>query len=164
MFINFYIARPTCCLILMYTCGLTVVIKRICYVNKSKFLHLQKFRQGTSIVASVVNLVRLTAVASLSHWASAFVYNRMGFLQFDESDKTRRVWRGASGCRGDWISIPILISYPQKNLWESPQNSHTHRTPKSSISMPHILCLFVRCILKKAYLCSTRTGDTVCIQ
>ena len=157
MFINFYIARPTCCLILMYTCGLTVVIKRICYVNKSKFLHLQKFRQGTSIVASVVNLVRLTAVASLSH--------RMGFLQFDELDKTRRVWRGASGCRGDWMSTPILISYPQKNLWESPQNPHTHRTPKSSISMlPHILCLFVRCIFKKAYSCSTRTGDTVCIQ
>ena len=32
MFINFYIARPTYCFILMYTCGLTVVIKRICYV------------------------------------------------------------------------------------------------------------------------------------
>ena len=31
-FINFYIARPTSCFILMYTCGLTVVIKRICYV------------------------------------------------------------------------------------------------------------------------------------
>ena len=26
------IARPTCCFILMYTCGLAVVIKRICYV------------------------------------------------------------------------------------------------------------------------------------
>jgi len=30
--IDFYIARPTYCFILMYTCGLTVVIKRICYV------------------------------------------------------------------------------------------------------------------------------------
>jgi len=32
MFIDFYIARPTYCFILAYTCGLTVVIKRICYV------------------------------------------------------------------------------------------------------------------------------------
>jgi len=32
MFINLYIARPTYYFILMYTCGLTVVIKRICYV------------------------------------------------------------------------------------------------------------------------------------
>jgi len=32
MFINLYIARPTYYFILIYTCGLTVVIKRICYV------------------------------------------------------------------------------------------------------------------------------------
>jgi len=32
MFINLYIARPTYYFILMYTCGLTDVIKRICYV------------------------------------------------------------------------------------------------------------------------------------
>ena len=32
MFINFYIARPACCFILMYTCGLTDVIKRVFYV------------------------------------------------------------------------------------------------------------------------------------
>ena len=31
MFINFCIASPKYCFI-MYTCGLTVVIKRICYV------------------------------------------------------------------------------------------------------------------------------------
>ena len=31
MFINLYIARPTYYFILMYTCGLTVVIKQICY-------------------------------------------------------------------------------------------------------------------------------------
>jgi len=31
MLIDFYIARPTYCFILVYTCGLTVVIKRICY-------------------------------------------------------------------------------------------------------------------------------------
>ena len=35
MFINLYIARPTYYFILMYTCGLTVVIKRICYVTLS---------------------------------------------------------------------------------------------------------------------------------
>jgi len=33
MFINLYIARPIYYFILMYTCGLTVVIKRICYVK-----------------------------------------------------------------------------------------------------------------------------------
>jgi len=32
MFINLYIARPTFRFILIYTCGLTAVIKRICYV------------------------------------------------------------------------------------------------------------------------------------
>jgi len=32
MFINLYIARPTYRFILIYTCGLTAVIKRICYV------------------------------------------------------------------------------------------------------------------------------------
>jgi len=32
MYINLYIARPTYYFILIYTCGLTVVIKRICYV------------------------------------------------------------------------------------------------------------------------------------
>ena len=32
MFINLYIARPTYHFILIYTCGLTVAIKRICYV------------------------------------------------------------------------------------------------------------------------------------
>ena len=30
MSVNFYIARPTYCFILMYNCGLTV--KRVCYV------------------------------------------------------------------------------------------------------------------------------------
>ena len=33
MFINLYIARPTYHFILIYTCGLTVVIKRTCYVQ-----------------------------------------------------------------------------------------------------------------------------------
>jgi len=32
MFIKLYIARPTYHFILIYTCGLTVVIKRICHV------------------------------------------------------------------------------------------------------------------------------------
>jgi len=32
MFINLYIARLTYRFILIYTCGLTAVIKRICYV------------------------------------------------------------------------------------------------------------------------------------
>jgi len=40
------------------------------------------------------------------------------------------------GCRGDRISIPIPIPYPQKILWVSPQDPHTHRTPKSYIPIP----------------------------
>jgi len=36
------------------------------------------------------------------------------------------------GCRGDGISIPIPIPYPQKVL----QDPHTHRTPKSYIPVP----------------------------
>jgi len=38
MFINLYIARPTYHFILIYTCGFTVVIKRICYVNSFPFV------------------------------------------------------------------------------------------------------------------------------
>jgi len=41
----------------------------------SQTLDLEKFRHGTSAVASVVNVVRPTTVASLSHRASTFVYN-----------------------------------------------------------------------------------------
>jgi len=40
------------------------------------------------------------------------------------------------GCRGDGISIPIPIPYPQKILWVSPQDPHTHRTPTSYILIP----------------------------
>ena len=58
------------------------------------------------------------------------------------------------GCRGDRISIPIPIQYPQKNLWENPRNSHTHRTPKSSILISHTLRLFVRCIFYCYYVYS----------
>jgi len=50
------------------------------------------------------------------------------------------------GCRGDWTLMPIPIPYPQKNLWESPQNPHIHRIPKSSIPLPYTLCIFVWCI------------------
>ena len=45
------------------------------------------------------------------------------------------------GCREDGISIPIPIPYPQKILWVSPQDPHTHRTPKSYIPVP-APCLF----------------------
>ena len=47
------------------------------------------------------------------------------------------------GCRGDWILMPMPIPYPQKNLWESPQNPHINRIPKSSIPVPYTLCIFV---------------------
>ena len=40
MFINFYIARPTYCFILMYTCRLTFAIKRIRYVMFMLLRHL----------------------------------------------------------------------------------------------------------------------------
>jgi len=45
------------------------------------------------------------------------------------------------GCRGDGISIPIPIPYPQKILWVFLQDPQTHKTPKSyiPISAP---CLF----------------------
>jgi len=49
--------------------------------NFSPTLDLEQFRHGTSTVASVVNLVRPTTVASLSHWASSVVYNTMGSTQ-----------------------------------------------------------------------------------
>jgi len=45
------------------------------------------------------------------------------------------------GCRGDGISIPIPIPYPQKILWVSPQDAHTHSAPKSYIPIP-APCLF----------------------
>jgi len=47
----------------------------------SQTLDLEKLRHGTSTVASVVNLVRPTTIACLSHWASTFVYNTMAVTQ-----------------------------------------------------------------------------------
>ena len=44
----------------------------------SQTLDFAKFRQGTSTVACVVNLVRPTIVVSLAHWSSASVYSWMG--------------------------------------------------------------------------------------
>ena len=45
VFINFYIARPAYCFIFMYTCGFTVVIKRmLCYVIS---LHRESKKQDT---------------------------------------------------------------------------------------------------------------------
>ena len=38
---------------------------------------------------------------------------------------------------------PIPIPYPQRILWVSPQDSYTHRTPKSCIGLPILApCLF----------------------
>jgi len=42
----------------------------------------------------------------------------------------------------------MRIEFQEKKLCESPQNPHTHRTTKSSIPIPHTLCLFVRYIFK----------------
>ena len=39
------------------------------------------WNQHASIVAGVLNLVRPTTVASLSHWASTFVYNNMSAVR-----------------------------------------------------------------------------------
>jgi len=54
IFINFSIARPTYCFILMYTCGLSVVSKRIYYC--------------------MLCYLRLS-IASLLHWSSTLVYS-----------------------------------------------------------------------------------------
>jgi len=55
MFINFYIVVPTYCFILMYTCGLKVVIKRICYVIP----HLPGFLSSLYSVAHCLASARL---------------------------------------------------------------------------------------------------------
>ena len=46
-----------------------------------------KCRHGTSTVANVVNFVRPTTIASLSHWASTFVYNTIVFLYTAKLEK-----------------------------------------------------------------------------
>ena len=47
-----------------------------------------------------------------------------------------------------WIGFQTHC-IPTESLWKSPQNPHTNRTRKSSIPIPHTICLFVRCILNK---------------
>jgi len=49
-----------------------------CILNSGR---RKKFRHGTLTVASVVNLVRPTTVASSSHWTSTFVYNTLAVTQ-----------------------------------------------------------------------------------
>ena len=50
------------------------------------------FRQGTSIVTSVVNLVRPMTVASLSHWASIFAYSTVEVTQRVARVHLRQLW------------------------------------------------------------------------
>jgi len=50
MFINLYIARPIYHFILIYTCGLTVVIKRICYVMLPPYLYRHDTLPYTSAI------------------------------------------------------------------------------------------------------------------
>jgi len=85
MFINFYIARPTYCFIFVHTCGLTVVIKRICcYVMLYyKTLSLFYSRLNTfflQILPTLVSLPRtgLTPRTLHSHRFSEHI----GFLIF----------------------------------------------------------------------------------
>jgi len=56
----------------------------------SQTLDLEEFRHLTSTVADVVNLVRPTPVASLSHWASTFVYNAASLTQRVERVRLRQ--------------------------------------------------------------------------
>ena len=62
--------------------------------------------------------------------------------------------QNSQGCRGDEISIPIPIPYPQKILWVSPQDPHTHRTPKSYIPIP-ASCIFTTRGLFQFAVCHT---------
>ena len=65
-------------------------MKVLCSEILPQTLDLERFRRGTSIVASVVNFVRPTTVASLSHRAFIFVHNSVG-----ERDITRRTGSSA---------------------------------------------------------------------
>ena len=75
------------------------------------------------------------------------VYPHCSTLQFQPipflfiSSYVRGKCSKLQGCRGDEISIPIPIPCPQKILWVSPQDPHTHRTPKSYTPIP-ASCLF----------------------
>jgi len=61
------------------------------------------------------------------------------------ADAARLIIRAAVGI----VFQSTYPSHTHKNPWESPENPHTHRTPKSSISISHTRCLFVRCFLNK---------------
>jgi len=63
MFSNFYIARPTYryCFILLYTCSLTAVIERICYVMSGNGIPASKPYLYFSSPAVVVAVRRRTA-------------------------------------------------------------------------------------------------------
>ena len=66
MFINFYIVEPKYCFILMYTRGLTAVIKRICYVmdnSRRQTVHTRRasVHQAAKLVAARLRVARVTA-------------------------------------------------------------------------------------------------------
>ena len=58
MFINFCIARPTYCLTFVYSCGLTVDIKRIFYVTEVTATQDKKVAKGPCDAASVSAVVQ----------------------------------------------------------------------------------------------------------
>ena len=69
--------------------------------------------------------------------------------QWMSTSKGRRNYQG---CRGDGILMPIPIPYPQKNLWESPQNPqnpeilHTRTLHPVYFCLMHISFYFLSCM------------------
>ena len=80
MFINLYIAKPTYRFILIYTCGLTAVIKRICYVMLCYF-----FTQSSSSFRSTCPYHRslfcchTNAMSSISNLSLSFLLGNLSF-------------------------------------------------------------------------------------
>ena len=78
MFINLYIARPTYHFFLIYTCGLTVVIKRICYVM---------LWQSYTILSAIVLWIFTFQTRKIA------TYSRTVYLrQFDRSPQNLARW------------------------------------------------------------------------
>ena len=98
---------------------------------------LDKSSRNTNQLLLVPTLTKLPLLKISQKSHPQFVSN----AAYKQTDRHKH-----QGCRGDWILMPIPIPYPQKNLWESLQNPHIHRIPKSSIPVPYTLWIFVWCI------------------
>jgi len=117
MFINFYTARRKHWFILMYTCGLTVVIKRICYVTATVSAHFRSLFGRWRAAAAMRACGHDLPVDWLRNIEQVSRTSRAVLMRDDDGDVQltgRRRWRRAVAAVNNAIIDPSLTTQNQR--------------------------------------------------